>query len=54
MIVKIVFFFLAFMAVLAMFGKLRVPGQKRLQALKCSKCGSYRIGKSGCACGKRG
>ncbi len=52
--IKVVTFFLIGMIVLAMFGKLRVPGQKRLQALKCSKCGSYRIGKSGCACGKRG
>ncbi|WP_207797061.1 hypothetical protein [Shimia abyssi] len=52
MIVKIVSFFLIGMAVLAMFGKLRYPGQKRLQSAKCPSCGRYRIGKGPCPCQK--
>lgn len=51
-IVKIVSLFLAGMAILAMFGKLRFPGQKRLQSAKCSSCGRYRIGKGPCPCRK--
>jgi uncharacterized OB-fold protein len=39
MIVKIVSLFLVGMVVLAMFGKFRFPGQKRLAAAKCNKCG---------------
>ncbi|OSQ52496.1 hypothetical protein [Marivita geojedonensis] len=55
MIAKIVLLFLAFMAVLAMFGKLQVPGVKRLSDAKCPKCGRYRIGKGPCPCsGKAG
>jgi hypothetical protein len=49
-ITKIVFLFLIFMAVLAMFGKLRFPGAKRLAEAKCKKCGRYRIGKGPCPC----
>ncbi|MDZ7711118.1 MAG: hypothetical protein U5K36_14530 [Roseovarius sp.] len=52
MIVKIVLLFLVAMGVLAMFGKLRFPGQKRLEAAKCRKCGRYRIGKGPCSCEK--
>ncbi|MBE0454392.1 hypothetical protein [Roseovarius autotrophicus] len=52
MVVKIVFVFLVAMAVLAMFGKLRFPGQKRLAEAKCKRCGRYRIGKGPCDCGK--
>ncbi len=51
-ILKIVSLFLIFMAVLAMFGKLRVPGLRRLQSAKCRSCGRYRIGKGPCPCGK--
>lgn len=59
MVVKIVFLFLAFMAVLAIFGRLRVPGSKTLgrlrkgalEARKCPSCGRYRIGKDPCPCG---
>ena len=54
MIFKIVALFLLFMAVLAMFGKLRYPGQNKLQSMKCPKCGRYRIGKGPCACGHKG
>lgn len=53
MIVKIVSLFLVGMALLAMIGKLRFPGQKRLQSAKCPKCGRYRIGKGPCPCRKK-
>ncbi|WP_422178426.1 hypothetical protein [Aestuariivita sp.] len=42
------------MAVLAMFGKLRIPGTQRLKSAKCRSCGRYRIGKGPCACGAGG
>lgn len=51
MIVKIVFLFLIAMGVLAMFGRLRFPGQNRLSSRKCPKCGRFRIGKGPCDCG---
>ena len=63
MILKIVALFLIFMAVLAMFGKLRLPGQeklgrltgrKRLSRGKCPKCGAPRIGRGPCPCGHKG
>jgi len=50
MIVKAVTFFLIGMLVLAMFGKLRFPGQKRLQAAKCPRCGRYKFGEKDCDC----
>lgn len=52
MIVKIVVLFLVFMGVMAMFGKLRFPGQQKLASAKCPKCGRYRIGKGPCRCTK--
>lgn len=52
MIVKIVSLFLLGMVVLAMFGKMRFPGQKRLAAARCKSCGKYRIGKGPCSCRK--
>jgi len=52
MIIKAVSFFLIGMLVLAMFGKLRFPGQSRLAAAKCKKCGRYKIGKT-CSCETR-
>ncbi|WP_417206143.1 hypothetical protein [Antarctobacter sp.] len=61
MIVKIVALFLAFIAVLGFFGKLRVPGahqlgklrdRARLGSKKCPHCGRYRIGKGPCDCRK--
>tara|TARA_Y100001933_G_scaffold249926_1_gene285517 strand:+ start:1862 stop:2032 length:171 start_codon:yes stop_codon:yes gene_type:complete len=52
MIVRIVLLFLVAMAVLAMFGRLRFPGQKRLAEAKCKRCGRYRIGKGPCDCEK--
>ncbi len=51
--VKVVSLFLIGMLVLAMFGKLRFPGQKRLESAKCPKCGRYRIGKGPCDCEDR-
>lgn len=53
-IVKIVILFLVGMGVLAMFGKLRFPGKKRLEAARCRRCGRFRIGKGPCSCGKDG
>ncbi|WP_373355063.1 hypothetical protein [Pseudoroseicyclus sp. CXY001] len=55
MIFKIITLFLVFMAVLAMFGRLRMPrlpglGGKRLQKT-CPDCGRPRIGKGPCPCG---
>jgi len=50
MIVKIVTLFLIGMAVLAMFGRLRFPGQKRLQNAKCPDCGRFRLGRGPCEC----
>ncbi|SMP20131.1 hypothetical protein SAMN06265373_103483 [Shimia sagamensis] len=51
-LVKIVTLFLVGMAVLAMFGKLRFPGQKQLQSKKCANCGRFKIGKGPCPCRK--
>ena len=51
-LIKGVTLFLVFMAVLAMFGRLRFPGQKKLNSAKCPSCGRYRIGKGPCSCGK--
>ncbi|MCE8009179.1 MAG: hypothetical protein HEP69_19585 [Aestuariivita sp.] len=53
-ILKIVSLFLIFIALLAMFGKLRVPGVQRLKSAKCRSCGRYRIGKGPCDCGAGG
>ncbi len=53
MIAKIVILFLVFIAVLGMFGKLRVPGKKQLDAKRCPKCGRFRIGKT-CNCDRKG
>lgn len=53
MLTKIVFLFLAFIAVLGMLGKLHWLGGKRLRAAKCPGCGRYRIGKGPCPCGGR-
>ncbi len=50
MLSKIVVFFLIFIAVLGMFGKLHWIGGKRLTEAKCAHCGRYRIGRGTCAC----
>ena len=56
MLLKIVSLFLVFMAVLAMFGRLRFPGLDKLNQLgksrgKCPDCGRPRIGRGACPCG---
>ena len=53
MMAKIVLMFLAFIAVLAMLGKLHWIGGKRIKSAQCGKCGRYRIGKGPCKCGER-
>jgi hypothetical protein len=53
-IFKIVSLFLIFMAVLAMFGKLRIPGAGRLSSVRCPKCNRFRIGKGPCDCQAKG
>jgi len=53
MIVKIVVLFLVAMGVLAMFGKLRMPGARRLRDARCPDCGRLRIGKGPCTCKKK-
>jgi len=54
MIVKIITLFLIAMGVMAMFGKLRMPGKskKALSSKKCRACGRHKIGKGPCPCGK--
>jgi hypothetical protein len=51
-ILKIVVLFLVAMGVMAMFGKLRLPGQSLRSSRKCPKCGRFRIGKGPCPCGR--
>jgi len=53
-IFKIVSLFLVGMAVLAMFGKLRFPGQDKISSARCPRCGRFRIGKGPCDCGDGG
>lgn len=50
--VKIVSLFLIFMLVLAIFGRLRIPGVSKLKNAQCPRCGRYRIGKGPCSCEK--
>ena len=54
MMMKIVSLFLVFIAILAMFGKLRLllPKKIREVAQKCPNCGRHRIGKGECPCKK--
>ena len=52
MMMKIVALFLVVMAVMAMFGRLRFPGQSKLASMKCRHCGRYRIGSGPCSCGE--
>ena len=60
MLVKIVTFFLIGMGVLAMFGKLRVPGSDALKRMrlsrpkKCKSCGGFIVGRGPCSSGKQG
>ncbi len=56
MIIKIVTLFLIGMVVLAMFGRLRLPGADRLKGRlsnrRCPSCGRFRIGRGPCPCGR--
>ncbi|WP_168771170.1 hypothetical protein [Palleronia sediminis] len=53
MIVKVVVLFLVGMAVLAMFGRLRLPGPlSKGKPGKCRACGRPKIGRGPCSCGK--
>lgn len=54
MMIKIVSLFLIGMLVLAMFGRLRLPGLKPGSKKKCPRCGRFRIGKGPCECGYNG
>ncbi|MCD1618336.1 hypothetical protein ACFSDD_05800 [Salipiger marinus] len=53
MLAKIVLLFLAVIAVLGIFGKLRLPGVGKLGRLSkpCPRCGRHRIGRGPCPCG---
>jgi hypothetical protein len=51
MLVKVVGLFLLVMVVLAVFGRLRLPGKGRLASRRCTRCGRYRIGTGPCDCG---
>ena len=54
MIYKVIVLFFAFIAVIAMFGKLRLPGGRRLSMDRCPHCGRHTFGKP-CDCkGRRG
>ncbi len=56
---KVVIFFLIFILVMGMIGKLRLPklpsirGRKKVQASKkCPKCGRHNLTGKDCDCGK--
>jgi hypothetical protein len=51
-LVKIVTLFLIGMAVLAMFGRLRVPRPRLRRRTTCSDCGAPLVGRSPCPCRK--
>jgi hypothetical protein len=58
MLLKIVVLFLVAIAVMAMFGRLRLPGPRRGKDLppkprKCPDCGAYIVGRGDCACRNR-
>jgi hypothetical protein len=54
MLIKIILLFLILMAVLAIFGRLRLPGLGRSDPRKCGHCGRFLIGKGPCECRKHG
>lgn len=62
MLLKIVSLFLIFIAVLAMFGKLRAAArwvgltrrksvERPKKPTKCPECGAFRVGTGACPCG---
>jgi hypothetical protein len=55
MMIKAVTIFLVGMAILAMFGKLRLPYIGRVslkKPTKCKSCGRYLLSSDPCSCGK--
>ena len=52
MILKVIILFLVGVGILAMFGKLKFPSQKRLAAARCKSCGRLKIGTGPCDCGR--
>lgn len=50
--IKIVTLFLVLMVVLAMFGRVWLPGMGMKRVGKCRRCGKFRIGSGDCACGR--
>ncbi|RAP39934.1 hypothetical protein BYZ73_17760 [Rhodovulum viride] len=59
MLLKVALLFLVGMAVLGMFGKLRLPRPRggglalgRRRPARCPHCGRFRIGSGPCPCGK--
>lgn len=53
MLAKVVALFLVVIAVLGMFGRLRYPGQKQIDARRCKGCGKFRLGRGTCDCGHK-
>jgi len=53
--VKVFSLLLVFFAVLAIFGRLRIPmrGPRRKDAARCRTCGKPRIGNGPCSCGDK-
>ena len=51
--VKVVTLFLIFMVVLAMFGRIWLPGLGMRRVGKCRHCGRFQIGKAPCDCRDR-
>lgn len=50
MIFKIITLFLVFMAVLALFGRLRMPKLSLKRPGRCPSCGRPKLGKGPCPC----
>lgn len=50
MLIKGMTLFLVVMAVLAMFGRLRLPRQVKRGATRCPSCGRPKIGRGPCPC----
>ena len=48
--IKVVTLFLVFMVVLAMFGRIWLPGLGMRRVGKCKRCGRFQIGKEPCDC----
>jgi hypothetical protein len=59
MLLKIIFLFLALMALVALIGRALFPGalpkvlRKKSAAPVCAKCGRYLIGRKSCDCGDK-